>query len=448
MRISGTMDSKKRESRKPPLETRDSGVSCYTPSPPPKKSSLPKPSEGSARSRHQELCHQHPSMESFDQNVSSNNPEESHEEMMIPPRLDLSSIIGDDSESDVSSSGIVSTDRTSQSHDEHYPELALDTPSTDSRMSPAGKILQGYQSDIDSTSPSPAPSSSSSPSSSGLHNLRRCGSGELEDESEGSVLKVKLKLKSTRPRSGGGVRKREFTVTKVRNSPPLGYSSDLPHVGKEQAYKHTPDDAMRSKYVPLPGIGGQGADQNVNFSREHRETEQKQAVIDNRLRSPTLEITPSDEKDIREQRLKALERSASQGEISRKFPMPPPQSAKTVSRRAMRMQQFARRKSASQAESASRQSVRPRSQASDSSKSVLLAIRLPDGTRVQNLFDSTQSLQSVVQFALKQGNCSLDRSSVCLVTNDMPKRDLMDLSQTIEVAELCDRTLLNLEELD
>eukprot|EP00057_Strongylocentrotus_purpuratus_P000771 XP_001183007.1 PREDICTED: uncharacterized protein LOC753664 [Strongylocentrotus purpuratus] len=440
------MDSKKRESHKPPLEMRDSGVSCYTPSPPPKKSSLLKTSEGSARSMHHEVCHQHPSMESFDQNVSSNNPEEFHEQMMIPPRLDLSSIIGDDSESDVSSSGIVSTDRTSQSHDEQYPELALDTPSTDSRMSPAGRILQGYQSGIDSTSPSPAPSSSSSPSSSGLHNLRRCRSGELEDESEGSVLKVKLKLKSTRPRSGGGVRKRDFTVTKVRNSPPLSSSSDLLHEGKEQAYKHTPDDVMRSKYVPLPGIGLQGADQNIN--KEHGETEQKQSVIDKRLRSPTLEITPSDEKDIREQRLIALERSASQGEISRKFPTPPPQSAKTVSRRAMRMQQFARRKSASQAESVSRQGVRPMSQASDSSKSVLLAIRLPDGTRVQNLFDSTQSLQSVVQFALKQGTCSLDRSNVCLVTNDMPKRELMNLSQTIEVAELRDRTLLNLEELD
>nr|XP_054768857.1 uncharacterized protein LOC129276505 [Lytechinus pictus] len=432
------MASKKRENHKPPLGMRDSGVSCYTPSPPPKKSSLPRASEGCTRSIHKELCHHHPSLESFDEIKSHSSPEQSQREVVLPPRLDLNSIIGDDSESDVSSSGVASTDRTSQSHDEHYPELGFDTPSTEAQMSPADRLHPDYHSD--SASPSPAPSRSSSQSSTGYHKLRGSGSGELEDESEGSVLKVKLKLKSTRPLSGSGGRKSKFTVTKVRTPP--SSSNELLHGGKDQGHKDTKDDVLGSRYVPLPGIGVQGADQNANKSRG--ETEQRHSEIKEHVGRSAAR----DEMDIREQRLKALERSASQSEICRKFPTPPPHSAKTISRRAMRMQQFARRKSASHAESASKQGLRTSSKESDSSESILLAIRLPNGSRVQNLFDHTKSLQSVVDFALKQGKYSQGRSSICLITNELPKRELTDLSQTIAGAKLSDRTLLNLDVVD
>lgn len=442
------------DARKQLLEKRDSGISCVTPSPPPKKSPLPRPPGGSARSPQKELRHRIPSRENLDQNVAHDQGlVQNKEEIEMPPKLDLSSIINDESENDMYSSEAVSTDRTGISEGSYHvhPELALgvDTPSTgssDQGINPGLGLPDGYQTDVECSSSSPAPSSSASPSSLGHGDLRRYGSGELEDESEGNVMKVRLKLKSSRPRTGSGGCKRDLTTADGRGShrPTNSAGSD----GRQtRQHEQSNDGTMFGKYAPLPGIGQPVSDQIVTDTGDQKKSEHHS--LNKQVMGSVQESAQSDQDIIREQRLRALERSASQTETNagRKFPTPPPQSAKTVSRRAMRMQQFARRKSASQAEAASRQSTRTSSQASDTSKAMLLAIRLPNGTRVQNLFSSSECLHGIAQFALEKGNCPLEVGNVCLVTNDLPKREFRDLGVTVEEAEISDRTLLHLEEL-
>ena len=426
------------DAQKTQQEILDGSVSCYTPSPPPKKSSLPRP-PGSGHSRHKELRRRLPSRETH----KVRNPESPHQHPVeLPPKLDLSSLTGGDSDDDTCSSAAASTGRTHQSDDRSNPELAMavETPSTGSNCrSMQTSPRDGYQSDIDQSCSSPATSSCSSTHSAGLHNLRRYGSSGLEEESEGSVMKVKLKLKS--PNSSSDRSKDREHVTRQRSSQFHGRKGGSP-TGHELAREGT----TLTKYAPLPDIGHADADQRSTASEDDRNTEQGESAIADRKHASSDYL----DEEIRERRLRALERSASQTEINveKKLPFPPPSSAKVVSRREMRMQQFARRKSASQTEAMSRSSSGTNSQTSESDKNVLLAVRLPSGSRVQNLFKSSDSLKTVVSFVLLKGSSPLEIENVCLVTNEMPKRELLDLSMSIEEAQLKDRTLMNLEELD
>ncbi|XP_072174783.1 uncharacterized protein [Diadema setosum] len=438
------MEAKQHEQRasaKLPLETKDSGISCYTPSPPPKKSSVLQ--QHSYQPKPKELRRRVPSRESPVREPSLQRDSPIEHRGIFPPRLDLSSIVGDGSDDECRSAGTMSSERTSGSDDRPHPELAVavETPSTRScsRLSNPVSTPEGYQTDAECSSSSSVLSGSSSPKPGGLRGLRSCGSDGLEDESEGNILKVKLKLKSSQPdESDHSSRNRESKSCEAVASISKAMSKDL-HTS-QQAQREVLARSSIAKYMPLPGIG---QEKDTHPPSDHGERELPQG-------SRNLPISVERENsEIREQRIKVLERSSSQTEMrTAPRPVPPPQSAKSVSRRAIRMQQFARRKSASHAEASSRSSVISSSEPEDPSSNVLLAVRLPNGARVQNLFRNSEQLRSIVQFALREGKCSVSIDDVFLVTNDMPKKELTDLKQTIEGAKLRDRTLLHLQELN
>ena len=79
----------------------------------------------------------------------------------------------------------------------------------------------------------------------------------------------------------------------------------------------------------------------------------------------------------------------------------------------------------------------------ESEERVLLAIKLPDGKRIQRFFRPLDQLDSVLHFA--ENSSLLDYSEYDLVCN-VPKTMFYDLSQKIQDTELKDRTVLYLEE--
>ena len=74
---------------------------------------------------------------------------------------------------------------------------------------------------------------------------------------------------------------------------------------------------------------------------------------------------------------------------------------------------------------------------------VLLAVKLPDGQRIQRCFRPDDSLHSVLHFA--ENSSLIDYSEYDLVCN-VPKIVFDNLSQRIQDAQLQDRTVLYLEE--
>ena len=83
------------------------------------------------------------------------------------------------------------------------------------------------------------------------------------------------------------------------------------------------------------------------------------------------------------------------------------------------------------------------SEPSETEERLLLAIKLPDGQRIQRFFHPSDQLNSVLHFA---ENSSLsDFSEYDLVCN-VPKVVFYDLTQCIQDTELKDRTVLYLEE--
>ena len=76
---------------------------------------------------------------------------------------------------------------------------------------------------------------------------------------------------------------------------------------------------------------------------------------------------------------------------------------------------------------------------------ILLAIKLPDGKRIQRHFRPSESLETVVHFA--ENSSLTDFSGYWLVCN-APKLTFVDLSQRIGDTPIQDRTVLYLEEKD
>lgn len=74
---------------------------------------------------------------------------------------------------------------------------------------------------------------------------------------------------------------------------------------------------------------------------------------------------------------------------------------------------------------------------------LLLAVRLPDGSRVAGYFDSKDSLREV--FALAQDKLSNPLGHFELVTTEIPKRTFSDFSLTLDDVRIADKTLLNLQ---
>ena len=87
----------------------------------------------------------------------------------------------------------------------------------------------------------------------------------------------------------------------------------------------------------------------------------------------------------------------------------------------------------------------PREPSSDEPNCVVLAIKLPDGTRLERRFQQTDLLADVMLVAQHHSSQPLP---VCeLSTNDVPRRLLTDYGMTLQQAGLSVRTMLILTEL-
>lgn len=83
------------------------------------------------------------------------------------------------------------------------------------------------------------------------------------------------------------------------------------------------------------------------------------------------------------------------------------------------------------------------SEPSEAEERLLLAIKLPDGKRIQRYFRPHDQLNTVLHFA--ENSSLLDYSEYDLACN-VPKNVFYDLSKIIQDTELKDRTVLYLEE--
>ena len=89
--------------------------------------------------------------------------------------------------------------------------------------------------------------------------------------------------------------------------------------------------------------------------------------------------------------------------------------------------------------------VMPPEPSSEEPNCVLLAIKLPDGTRLERRFRQTDLLTDVMLVA--QRHCPQPLSACELSTNDVPKRVFTDHGMTLQEAGLSVRTMLILSEL-
>lgn len=116
-----------------------------------------------------------------------------------------------------------------------------------------------------------------------------------------------------------------------------------------------------------------------------------------------------------------------------------PSSNKRVSRREMRSQQFARRRN-------SQKSLSIPDEPSDGEERFLIALKLPEGGRLQRYFRPLDSILDIVSYAERESGRSFSDCNV--FTSDVPKRIVSDLAISLQVAGFGDRTLLYLEEKD
>ncbi|XP_071805839.1 uncharacterized protein [Asterias amurensis] len=184
-------------------------------------------------------------------------------------------------------------------------------------------------------------------------------------------------------------------------------------------------------YSPLPQIGQPEHDHDVtagmrNLELNHQDRVGVNATYDNVVSSETGR--QKSDRNYPEVRTK---RSSSLSSV--------PSSNKRVSRREMRSQQFARRRN-------SQKSLSIPDEPSIGEERFLIALKLPEGGRLQRFFRPLDSFLDIVSYAEKESGRSFSDCNV--FTSDVPKRIVSDLSVSLRVAGFKDRTLLYLEEKD
>ncbi|CAF0822773.1 unnamed protein product [Didymodactylos carnosus] len=78
------------------------------------------------------------------------------------------------------------------------------------------------------------------------------------------------------------------------------------------------------------------------------------------------------------------------------------------------------------------------------SSDIQLAIRLPDGERLEKTFRSTDRITDVLKYVASKGN-NLDKQNVYLSSGEVPKREFKDLNMTLAQAGIETRTVLFLD---
>ncbi len=108
--------------------------------------------------------------------------------------------------------------------------------------------------------------------------------------------------------------------------------------------------------------------------------------------------------------------------------------------REIRQQQFIRRKNSQIIDTSSVLSTEP----TESEPRILLAVKLPNGQRLQRYFRLSDDFTSVCTFAEYEAKQSFSTNCDMFI-NQVPKRLITNWKETFHEAGLTDRTLLCLE---
>ncbi|XP_038078305.1 UBX domain-containing protein 10-like [Patiria miniata] len=216
-----------------------------------------------------------------------------------------------------------------------------------------------------------------------------------------------------------------------------GRTGDHRHSHAASPSTTTRPGSALSAYSPLPGIGQSGKETELtsgilNLGLNERERVTHSPSSDSGMPHPTRfhenEGVTSDETMTSQTRTKRSLSMSSE-----------PSNTRKISRREMRSQQFARRRH-------SQKSLTINDEPQEGEDRVLIAVKLPEGERLQRYFRPSDSIADIVSFA---EHTSQRVFSDCNVfTSDVPKKMIDDLTVTINKAGLGHRTLLLLEEKD
>ena len=184
-------------------------------------------------------------------------------------------------------------------------------------------------------------------------------------------------------------------------------------------------------YSPLPQIGQPEHDLDVTAGMRNLELNHPDRVGVNATNDNVVTSETGRQKSDRNYPEVRTKRSSSLSSVQT--------SNKRVSRREMRGQQFARRRN-------SQKSLNIPDEPSAGEERFLIALKLPEGGRLQRYFRPLDSFLDIVSYAEKESGRSFSDCNV--FTSDVPKRIVSDLSVSLRVAGFKDRTLLYLEEKD
>ena len=185
-----------------------------------------------------------------------------------------------------------------------------------------------------------------------------------------------------------------------------------------------------SNYNPLPEIGRQETDSRPNSGNHEYQLQQElRETSSGRPRSNSGASDTSNTHSI----------------------IPRPPSGNRVSTRELRRQQFSRRRSSQTNTGATPHSqikagtTIPNEPLEDEPR-ILLAIKLPNGQRLQRYFRPSDRFTDISTYAETESNQSFCNCN--LFINQVPKRLVSNWKETFHEAGLLDRTLLCLEEKD
>ncbi|XP_022090113.1 UBX domain-containing protein 10-like [Acanthaster planci] len=192
-----------------------------------------------------------------------------------------------------------------------------------------------------------------------------------------------------------------------------------------------------SIYSPLPGIGQSGHETEItagilDLGLNERDFARNSPFSDSGVTHPTR--SPESDRHTCTSGEAVLPDAQMKRSLSQSSGMA---NTNKISRREMRSQQFARR----------RQSQKSLAhEPCEGEDRCLIAVKLPEGERLQRYFRPSDSIADIVSYA--EHTTRRVFSDCNVFTSDVPKRMVSNLSSTISKVGLGHRTLLYLEEKD
>ncbi|XP_072035428.1 uncharacterized protein [Amphiura filiformis] len=243
------------------------------------------------------------------------------------------------------------------------------------------------------------------------------GISELPSSPHGTPSPI-MPHSPTRPRPSSGDRMHSRPASKRSYRQFIHRPTD----GDSNSPSNSRPSSAFSNYNPLPHIGMQDISQKTSGSHDLPESHQ----------------TESNNSPNRTSKSCVSEASSTSVPQTSSSPRPP-SAKKGVSVMDLRRKQFARRRNSQIDASAS-------SEPSEMEPRLLLAIKLPNGQRLQRYFRPSDDFANVCKFAELEAKLSFSNCNMFI--NQVPKRLITNWKETFHEAGLTDRTLLCLEEKD